>query len=172
MTLLLETDELQHTGLDLKLRFEFSDTVKITTITTNTSDTALPLSRAIHSYFSVDDIDKLKVTDLKGVTYQDKLSGQDIKQQDELVINQALDRVYLTTQPEVQLVDTKQTVTIGGSAHDSIVIWNPWQQTAKTMADFDDLGYKNMLCVEMANTQGLELEPKEEYSLSQEISII
>ena len=28
------------------------------------------------------------------------------------------------------------------------VVWNPWEQKAKEMADFDDDGWRHMVCVE------------------------
>ena len=30
----------------------------------------------------------------------------------------------------------------------SPVVWNPWVEKAAAMGDFDDLGYKEMVCVE------------------------
>ena len=29
-----------------------------------------------------------------------------------------------------------------------LVVWNPWVENAKKMSDFDDDGYKTMICVE------------------------
>ena len=30
----------------------------------------------------------------------------------------------------------------------SPVVWNPWETKAQQMSDFDDLGYREMVCVE------------------------
>ncbi|MUH71094.1 hypothetical protein [Psychrosphaera haliotis] len=50
---------------------------------------------------------------------------------------------------------SKNNLKIVGSGHDSVVIWNPWKEGAKKMNDFDDDGFIEMICVEMANTKKL-----------------
>ncbi|GHB75485.1 D-hexose-6-phosphate mutarotase [Psychrosphaera saromensis] len=160
-------------GLSLKMRYVFTDNVEIELITKNTSTTPQKLSQAIHTYFAVDNIDDSQIIGLDEISYIDKLShDRKTKQNGPVIINKHTDRIYLTAQDKVSLLNSNRKLDIVGEGHDSVVIWNPWQQNAKNMTDFDDLGYKKMVCVEMANTQGLVLEVNSCHSLKQKITLV
>lgn len=155
-------------GLDLQVRYVFSDNVSIELTTTNTSTETKPLSQAIHTYFDLDNVNDHKLLGLNQVRYIDKLGDSQIKIQDgDVIITKHTDRVYITSQNEVTLVNGNNIMNIAGEGHDSIVVWNPWQENAKNMVDFDDQGYKSMICIEMANTQGLVLQPQQVHKLVQ-----
>lgn len=48
---------------------------------------------------------------------------------------------------------------------DDAVVWNPWEKKSKTMADFGDDEYKNMLCVDGAALERpITLKPGEEWT--------
>ena len=158
-------------GLTLKARFLFSESVEIQLVSENNGSASRPLSQAIHSYFNVADIDNTQLTGLEGTDYFDQLTRENKKQQGEISIEQACDRIYYTKTAEVELISSLRSLKIEGCGHESIVVWNPWQQGAKNMADFDDTGFKQMLCVEMANTRDLVIAPGETHLLSQKISI-
>jgi glucose-6-phosphate 1-epimerase len=158
-------------GLGLQVRYVLGDNIEIELTTTNLSNKPKPLSQAIHTYFALDDVNDHTLLGLNKVSYIDQLDDSKQKiQNGEVVITEHTDRVYLTSQDNVTLLNTKQQVDIVGVGHDSIVVWNPWQDVAKNMGDFDDNGYKNMICVEMANTQGLVLAPNSQYTLTQKIN--
>jgi glucose-6-phosphate 1-epimerase len=53
--------------------------------------------------------------------------------------------------------------------HDSIVVWNPWQENARKLPDMADDDFRQMLCVETALTQGFVLAPNAMHSLVQTI---
>jgi len=49
-------------------------------------------------------------------------------------------------------------------------VWNPWAEKAKGMADFDDDGYQQMICIEPGLVSGFHtLSPGQAFSLIQEI---
>lgn len=58
---------------------------------------------------------------------------------------------------------------VSGMGYDSVVLWNPWKEGAEAMSDFDDQGYTNMICVEMANTKGLQIPSHASHTLTQHI---
>lgn len=158
-------------GLSVSIEFVFTQELNIHLTTTNTSDTVKSLSQAIHTYFKVSDIHSTELLGLKGVDYLDKLKGTKETQQTPLKISASEDRVYLTKNNNFEIKDQNRSINIIGLGHDSVVVWNPWQELAKNMADFNDEGYLTMICVEMANTQGLTLEPGQSHQLTQIISL-
>ena len=47
-------------------------------------------------------------------------------------------------------------------------MWNPWAEKAKAMSDFDDDGFKSMVCVEPGHVDTrVTLKPGEEWTGSQ-----
>lgn len=164
------SDELKEKlGLSARIRFHFKDDLTITLSTTNECEQPRPLSQAIHSYFYVRDINNTKLMGLENSQYIDKLTNTTETQHGAVQISGSVDRVYLSNAPKLMLDDESRKIIISGSGHDSVVVWNPWRELAANMADFDDNGYQTMICVEMANTQGLTLAPGKTYHLSQTI---
>lgn len=156
---------------ELAMTISLSNELEITLHTKNKSDSAQPLSQAIHTYFAVSNINNSKLKGMENSQYEDKLTGKTETQNGAIELSEAADRVYLTDACELVLADSVREIRIGGVNHDSVVVWNPWLEGAKGMSDFDDEGYKTMICVEMANTQGLELAPGENFDLTQSFSI-
>ena len=167
----LSPELITEIGLMVEVHYQFSDKLNITLTTTNITNTEQPLSQAIHSYFNIDDIRQCDILGLQSLPYLDQLTGTEAVEKNEILnIGQCVDRIYKTPNSEVQLTTANKRILIQGTGFDSIVVWNPWQEKALAMSDFDDLGYQNMLCIEMANTQGLTLAPKQSHQLVQTIS--
>lgn len=52
------------------------------------------------------------------------------------------------------------------------VVWNPWSEKAKAMADFGDEEYKNMICVEAGHvSKRYVLKPSEQVTMGQTIIV-
>ena len=77
------------------------------------------------------------------------------------------DRIHLHAAPTVNIVDDTGTTRIHSQGHDSIVVWNPWEENARQLPDMRDDDFRHMLCVETALTQGHKLEPNAVHSLIQ-----
>lgn len=167
--------QLSHADIDLSslsvvVEYILGDTITINVHTQNLTNKTLHLSQAIHTYLNVTSITETSVIGLDDICYIDKLNDDiESSHSDNLIINKHIDRVYKTDTNNTLVEAPDATYKITGDGHDSIVIWNPWQTLAKNMKDFDDLGYTQMLCVEMANTQDLQVGPKGSYTLSQTI---
>ena len=51
--------------------------------------------------------------------------------------------------------------------------WNPWEKKSKTMTDFGDDEYKQMLCVDAAAVErAITLKPGEEWTGKLELSAV
>ena len=84
------------------------------------------------------------------------------------------DRIHLQSDNQkfesITVNSNNDNIAIEQRGHDSVVVWNPWQEKSKTMADMQDTGYLNMLCIETAVTQGIDLAANSEHELVQIIS--
>lgn len=109
----------------------------------------------MHTYLRVSDVTKTTVSGLAATPYLDKVASTTTKSPAspaDLSFEGETDRVYTPAS-----VDTKLTVSVGGKptyevlreTFPNVVVWNPWTEKAKGMADFEPKnGWKNMLCVE------------------------
>lgn len=120
----------------------------------NLSDTAMPCSGALHSYFAVADIDKTRVSGLGGRPYLDQLDGHARKlQQGDIAIDREVDRIYVDTPDTVCIEDDGhgRQIEISKRGSLSTVVWNPWIDKSAGMNDFPPGGHRQMLCVETSN---------------------
>jgi glucose-6-phosphate 1-epimerase len=83
--------------------------------------------------------------------------------------NEETDRVHLEIPSILTILDDQIKTDIQSSGHDSIVVWNPWQDKSVSMGDMADDSYLTMLCVETAVTQGHTVEVGETHILEQTI---
>ncbi|PWY66954.1 apospory-associated protein c [Aspergillus eucalypticola CBS 122712] len=132
----------------------------------------------MHTYLSVEDITNVRVKNLQQKEYLDKTQGgAAITETSEAVeINKETDRVYKALDPKVPIIvstasDDQPLFSITREALTDVVVWNPWIEKAKGMADFGpDEAYKNMLCVEAGSVAGWQtLEAGESWEGGQTI---
>lgn len=131
-------------GRELSLAFEVE----------NTGDAAFDYELALHTYLGVSDVRQIEVAGLDGARYDDKVSkGCGLLQSDpRLRFAAETDRVYDST-ARVTVDDPARgrRLLVDKTASRTTVIWNPWVDKAKRMADFGDDEWPGMLCVEAAN---------------------
>jgi glucose-6-phosphate 1-epimerase len=115
----------------------------------------------MHTYLRVADISDIRVKNLESKTYIDKVrnASTHTESSNALAITEEVDRVYQELNPEKPIVvtsaDDKTLFSIAREALTDIVVWNPWIEKAKGMADFSpDDAYKNMICVEAGSVSG------------------
>lgn len=140
----------------------------------NTGDEPFTFEEALHTYLVVGDVRRISVAGLDGVSYLDKVLGQDAVQEGDLVLTGETDRVYRSA-GEVVLDDPvlgrKLVISKSGSAN--TVVWNPWVEKSVAMADFADDEWTGMVCVEAANAldDAITLRPGETHTLKQRIAL-
>lgn len=147
-----ETKKLWAHDFANKLRFVFDRELTISLVTTNTDDETWSYSGAFHSYFAVGDIEKTSISGV-GEKYLDGGEGYVEKQgENEIEISGETIRICLDSKTPIVIKDDNlsRTIEIENHGHTAAVIWNPWIETTKTMADMLDSEYKEMLCVESA----------------------
>lgn len=146
-------------------------TLRITLKVENTDSLPFTFTGAIHTYFAVHNIHQVKIQGITG-QYQDKTKEMNSFQTPEdYRIQQETDRIHQTTGKSVVIsqTDIEAHTHIEQFGHDSIVVWNPWEQ-AKNIANIPDNGYAEFVCVECAVTEGRELQPGDVHELTQVIN--
>lgn len=138
-------------------------------ITDNIGHADFSYTAALHSYFKVKDIQHCELIGLTG-NYQDKLQNYALASTPvPYRFSGETDRVHLSAPHKLVLQQTIGNTDIVSCGHDSIVVWNPWADKAKTMLDMQDEGYRTMLCIETAVTQGQLITPGQSHTLQQTI---
>jgi glucose-6-phosphate 1-epimerase len=125
---------------------------------TNVDDArALPLETCLHTYFAVSDITQTEVSGLRGVGYLDALDGfrAKVETKEAIKFSGEVDRVYLNSPQTVEIVDRQwnRVIEVAKDGSLSTVVWNPWIEKSKRLADFGDEEYQRMLCVESGNVK-------------------
>ncbi len=119
----------------------------------NTSGQAVSITDALHTYFFVGDIAKVAIHGLDGTRYSDKLDGQEKIQEGPITIARRTDRIYHDTIATCVIEDTalKRRIVVAKEGSRSTVVWNPWVENARNLADMADDEYQQMVCVETTN---------------------
>ena len=138
--------------------------------TSNLGDTPLTYNCALHSYFAISDINHCELLGLSK-QYSDKTrSFQTFDTPLPYRFSEETDRVHQEQPKILTIVDEQIKTDIQSSGHDSIVVWNPWQDKSISMGDMADDSYLTMLCVETAVTQNQEVKAGETHILEQTIT--
>ena len=151
-------------------------TLRIELVTKNNGKEAFVLGEALHTYFNISDVAKMKIRGLEGCHYLDKVGEPAHRtQQGEIVIESEVDRVYVNTEADCVIEDAglKRAIRITKRGSRSTVVWNPWTEKANKMGDFGEHGYRGMVCVESANAFDnlVTVKPGEAHSLKVEYSL-
>jgi glucose-6-phosphate 1-epimerase len=162
---------------DFRLNFlvHIGPQLEMSLIVRNTGNCSFTFEEAFHTYLSVADVRLLKINGLAGRDYLDKMkAGQRLPQGPEpITIVGETDRVYLGT-PDTVTVDEPngRQITIAKTGSEATVVWNPWIAKSKTMADFVEAEWPDMLCIETANAaeNAVVLAPGEEHVMSATVS--
>ena len=158
--------------LDLEFEIRLSDCLWMEMRTRNQTSEPIVVTNALHSYFAISRRDRIRIPALTGLDYLDKTQDyRAFSQTDEIRIETEVDRVYQQPPAIIELHDDawKTTTRIESWGNHNVVVWNPGPEKAAAMADFDDPGFENMICIEPANAldQGIELAPGEIQQLGQ-----
>ena len=136
----------------------------------NTGTASFRFEEAQHSYFKIGNIKSVLVHGLEGVEYIDKIDDKRQKTQAGAIsFHSETDRIYLMTDAPIQVDDSalQRCITIEKHNSFSTVVWNPWINKAKAMADFGDEEWPDMICIETCNVgdAAIELPPARQHTM-------
>ncbi|KAI1479129.1 galactose mutarotase-like protein [Daldinia eschscholtzii] len=146
-------------------------------VVTNDGEQPIEFQVLLHTYLRIDDISKIQVTGLEESEYIDKVDAASTKTQSgAITITGETDRVYTPAKgpshPVVVSEDGEAVYSIVRDNLKDVVVWNPWQQKAESMGDFEPKdGYKKMICIEAGSVRGwTTLDPSDAFEGAQTIS--
>ncbi|MBO9548970.1 D-hexose-6-phosphate mutarotase [Pseudomonas sp.] len=156
--------------VELKLQIVLGEELSVSLNSRNMGNSPVTISQALHSYFAVSDVRQARVEGVEGLQYIETLADWEQRQQQGvLAFAGETDRIYLDTPQMLSIVDPhwERRITLTCSGSRSAVIWNPWTERAKELADMADDGWQRMLCIETANVWDdvVELKPGASRSL-------
>lgn len=144
------TFQLKHSEATLKLwphKFTLNYTVslqkeglQVKFEVLNCDECDFDFTALLHTYFNITSIDSVKIEGLSHLEYADKLKNNQISHEDRVTIeniNEEVDRNYFNVPGKVNLLSSNANFEISSNFKD-LVVWNPWIEKSKAMADFDD----------------------------------
>jgi D-hexose-6-phosphate mutarotase len=143
--------------------------------TVNTGALELTVGGALHTYLGVGGLETASIEGLDGSSYLDTVGERTERTQSgSVMFSEEVDRIYRS--PSTLMLrdpSMKRVITVEKSGSKTSVIWNPWIEKAKRLADLPDDGYLDFVCMETANA--LEdvymLRPGEHHVLQTRISV-
>jgi glucose-6-phosphate 1-epimerase len=119
---------------------------------TNKGDRAFQFHMAYHTYFRIDDISSSSISGLQGVRYLDSANHRVESTQEEsaLRISREIDRIYQQAPDFVSINSLARSLSIRVHKErlSDIVVWNPWIDRSRAIADLEDNAYRSFVCVE------------------------
>ncbi|KAL8556622.1 hypothetical protein ACS0TY_004178 [Phlomoides rotata] len=166
-------------GYELRVRVILSvdGSLSLVSRIRNVNSKPFSFSFAYRTYLSVSDISEVRVEGLETLDYLDNLCNRErfTEQGDALTFESEIDRVYLSSSDAVAVFDheKKSTFVIKKEGLPDVVVWNPWDKKARTIPDFGDDEYKQMLCVDAAAIEKpITLKPGEEWTGRVELCVV
>jgi glucose-6-phosphate 1-epimerase len=172
-----ESKEWWPADFHLAYRVTFGSELRLELVVTNTGDTSLRFEEALHAYHKVGNILNSRVAGLHAVDYIDKTDSNRKKfQRGEIAIMSETDRVYLNTRAAIQLEDPilRRRVRVAKKNSCTTVVWNPWVQKARSLPDFADNEWIEMICIETSNVGdfAMELAPGQHQKMRAVVRVI
>jgi glucose-6-phosphate 1-epimerase len=149
-----ETRALWPHDFTCHLGISFGEKLEVSLITQNTGKDAMVITEALHTYLSVGDISKVTVSGLAEARYLDTVGTPTMREGEaaDITFDREVDRQYVS--PNGVVVDDPawgRKLTINKLGSGTTVVWNPWIEKSKRLADLPDEAYHSFLCVEAAN---------------------
>ncbi len=142
----------------------------------NTSDKTFTYTDALHTYFHISELSNLQIAGLAGTSWYNGFVSETTVQADEkLIISKEENRRYVNHTNDCMISDAgyHRNIRVSKTGSKVTVVWNPYKETAKSIADMPDDGYNTFICVEAANayTDAVVLEPGQQHIISQTFSV-
>ncbi|KAK4529405.1 hypothetical protein CCYA_CCYA01G0262 [Cyanidiococcus yangmingshanensis] len=142
-------------------------------ITNLETDRELPFTAALHNYFRVRDVSKIRVFGYDNLEYMDKMDSNAMKREEAVMLSglpveAAVDRVYKNAPDELAVFDmvALTVMKIDKRGFTDCTLWNPFGGSGS------DPGWQKFICIEptVFHNNGVTLKPNESWTGYQELS--
>jgi glucose-6-phosphate 1-epimerase len=149
-----------------------TDVLLLTLRVENVGARTFSFQSALHTYFRTGDVSAVRLIGFEGCEFVDFLQERrlQVEERSEVVVDGPTDRAYRDSPQSVQLRSESDgsTYLITREGFSDTVVWNPWVNGAKNIADLKDNEYREMVCVESGNILApIVLAPGELYTSAQ-----
>jgi glucose-6-phosphate 1-epimerase len=164
-------------GFALRYRVVFGEELQLHLAVRNTSTGSANFEEALHSYFAISDVERVRISGLEASAFIDKTAGMQRcpPAGTPLMLSKETDRVYLNT-PDGRVVHDPvwgRRIAIATTGAASTIVWNPWPEKAAAMADLGVDNWRGMVCVETGNVADnrLQLPPRATHEMTTRIAV-
>lgn len=178
--LLADADVVENSWLHrFGLRYEVAACgaeLRMTLSVSNPSSEPWSFHAALHSYWRVADIERVRITGLRQLAYIDQVANvsQCVQNEDTLFIDGEIDRIYGNVKqgPGIELFDGERVFSLEQQGFMDAVVWNPGGAKAASLSDLSPGGYRSFLCIEAgAILQPISLAPGHAWQGSQTVRV-
>jgi glucose-6-phosphate 1-epimerase len=178
-----KTDEQIEVDLRLDLanfrllyRIAFGQQLNLSINISNVSFQVQRCELALHSYFQISQLSQVQIHGLETIPYFDKVSGcSEPPSGHPILFSHETDRIYSGAAGPIVLSDLgwQRKIRLLAENSRSTIVWNPGTEKSKRLADFGDLEYLKMCCIETANVgqNAMQLASGESATVGVEISV-
>ena len=179
-TIELSLPEHADTPLRLSQTLRIGHGLTQTLITRNTGAVPVAFTQALHTYFRVGDAQRVQVDGLENLAYADKYDGREHRQSGAWDLLDPRDpgrsdRIYHRAGGRYALHDPvlRRRIELTTSGSRSLVVWNPGEQGIAAISDAPVDGWREFICLEVANAgeDVIELAPGQTHTLQQTIDV-
>lgn len=144
-------------------------------VTNLEDDRPFTFTTALHSYFTVDHAAKASIPQLDTIEYIDAIDPSTTAhkvQNGPTNFPGEVDRVYIDTPQSLSLmVGNKEAITVTKHNLPEAVVWNPYVERARAMADLPDDAWMDFVCIEPGRIeQPATVDPGQVWSCKCELS--
>ncbi|KAI7861876.1 galactose mutarotase-like domain-containing protein [Spinellus fusiger] len=128
-----------------------AESLKTVLVLKNEDNDTFEFNALLHTYLLVPDVTQVAVHGLVGCPYIDKVANGEkaLESREAVTIEGEVDRVYSNVPDHLSVKIGEGGINIEKINLKDTVVWNPWIEKAKNLADFGDEEYPEMICVEV-----------------------
>lgn len=139
--------------LDLHITFSGAS-LNTALLVTNTGGEAFSFTCALHTYLAAE-VKQVSINGLAGSRCENNVVDSRLNFDGDgiLRINAEVDSIFFDVSAPVGLVTDDAFVTMQQVGFTDVVVWNPWLDVSKSIADLEDDAYKHFVCIESAGIE-------------------
>jgi glucose-6-phosphate 1-epimerase len=154
----------------------FSQLLSLTLQVTHLGDRPALYEPALHPYFQVGDVNRVRISGLDGAPFIDHGTSPGTSTEPELAFDgQLIDRVYACSSAITIHDDANgREIILRSPDARSRIIWNPGSEGSNSLPDLADDDWRSFLCVEPGNVHdnAITLDAGQQHSFTSEIQVI